>query len=321
MKDDGKYSCKSPQSLHNITKSMDNPTTPPAHVFDSGAARYEASTGGCTYDLARSILSLLPPITSGSIIHDNACGPAIVARSVLTSLNHRFPLPTPDYTLTMHCTDKSTSMISLAESALQSTPSTPAKLPLFPHVTIHFASTPSENLSFPDNYFTHSITNCGILWFEDARIGAQEIHRTLRPGATVVVTSWKVLGQFDVVRQAQKACGYEELFRPPVDEKWFEARYLQDFLREVGFEDVRVLERTVHFAARNVQELCGHLIGLVGLLNRDSDGEAEREFGRQLEVAASKVVEKVERQCDDGKTEELVGISMVALVCIARKSS
>lgn len=299
---------------------MSDTFKPPNQVFDAGAAKYEASTGGCTYELARTMLSLIPPLPSGSVIHDNACGPAIVAQEIVSSCLLTTPAPAPDFSLTIHCTDKSPSMISLAEASMLARKSMQDAQTAFPNFKIDFANMQSENLLFPDEYFTHSLTNCGILWFDDAPSGAKEIFRTLKRSGTAVVTSWKSLGQFDVVREAQAACQHAEpLFRPPVDEKWLSKEYLENVLRDAGFDEVRVLERTVHFAGKTVEELCGHLMGMVSVLSKEWGGEETTHFREQLEVAAKRSVVSVERRDSGGGVEKFVGIPMVALVGVARR--
>lgn len=47
------------------------------------ASEYERQSGGVTRQIAIKGLKLLPPITSDSIIHDNACGPGIVSSLIL----------------------------------------------------------------------------------------------------------------------------------------------------------------------------------------------------------------------------------------------
>ncbi|KAF1350562.1 S-adenosyl-L-methionine-dependent methyltransferase [Lizonia empirigonia] len=299
---------------------MSDSFKPPNQVFDTGAAKYEASTGSCTYELARTMLSLIPILPSGSVIHDNACGPAIVAQEIVSSCLLTTPAPTPDFSLTIHCTDKSPSMISLAQSLMLARQSMQDAQTAFPKLKIDFASMQSENLLFPDEYFTHLLTNCGILWFDDGPSGAKEIFRTLKRSGTAVVISWKSLGQFDVVREAQAACQHAEpLFGPPVDEKWFSKPYLENVLRDAGFEEVRVVERTVNFAAKSVEELCGHLMGLMSVSSSGWGGEEERHFREQLEVAAKRAVVSVERLGSGNGVEKCVGIPPVALVGVAKR--
>lgn len=288
-------------------------------IFDHGAADYEASTGGCTRDLARHMLALVPPITSNSIIHDNACGTGIVAQEIVAS-SILAAHPGPDFSLTIHCTDKSENMIRMAQEGFKGCQSANDMQAAFPRVNIEFGAMPSEKLDFTDEYFTHSFTNCGILWFDDGIAGAKEILRTLKPGGIAVMSSWKEMPIFDVVREAQRACGQSEpLFKPPVNEKWHDAGYLKSVLKEAGFGAVETVERIVHFAGSDVSDMCGHLMGLLRQLRMEWSGEEEAKFRKQLEIAADKATVSLKRPDVEGKVEDLVGIAMVGLVAVARK--
>lgn len=295
---------------------MGDTSVPPNHIFDNGAAEYEASTGGCTRDLARHMLSQAGSIPIGSTIHDNACGTGIVAQEIVAKDVLGQPHPDPNYKLNIHCTDKSEKMIQLAQSGFRNCESATDMQATFPGVKVDFAAMPSETLAFQDGYFTHSFTNCGILWFDDGLAGAREILRTVKPGGIAVISSWKEMPIFDIVRAAQRACGHQEpLFRPPVAEKWFSSEYLESVLREAGFEDVQMREVIVHFAGKDLSEMCDHLKGLLRQMKQEWS-EDER-FKLQLETAAEKATVRFERP-DAGGSAEMVGVPMVAVIAVAK---
>ena len=131
----------------------------------------------------------------------------------------------------------------------------------------------------------------------------------------------KDLKAFEVAREAQRACGHQEpLFRPPVDEKWFKAETLEDVLKDAGFQDVKVLTKTVHVAGTDVEDLCGHILKLMSRYREKWDGEKQAQFEKQLEIAAEKAIVPIERPNAEGRgMEKLVGIPMVALIGVARK--
>ncbi|KAF2249931.1 hypothetical protein BU26DRAFT_518433 [Trematosphaeria pertusa] len=64
---------------------MTNPAPPKTalEAFNAKAESYEASTGGCTRELARHLLEISPPFTASSVVLDNACGTGIVAQEIL----------------------------------------------------------------------------------------------------------------------------------------------------------------------------------------------------------------------------------------------
>ena len=292
-------------------------------VYDNKihATNYEDSTGGCTRDLARHIITLAGPIASGSVIHDNACGPGIVAQEIVGRDVLAQSPPDPNFNLTIHCTDRSEAMVEITKEGYGDCESATSMRQLFPNVNVDFHVTPAEHLPFPDNAFTHSFTNCGILHFDDGFAGAREILRTLKPGAIAVITSWKELKAFEVVREAQRACGHQEpLFRPPVDEKWFKTETLESVLKDAGFQDVRVDTETVHVAGTDVKDLCGHILLLMSRYREKWDDEQQTVFEKQLKQAVEEVVVPIERPNAEGRgMPKLVGIPMVALVGVGKK--
>lgn len=71
-------------------------------------------------------------------------------------------------------------------------------------VDISFDTMPGEDLRFPDNHFTHSFTNQGIVFFKDGEKGAKEIYRTLKHGGTAIVTTWKYIPYVSIIQAGQK---------------------------------------------------------------------------------------------------------------------
>jgi ubiquinone/menaquinone biosynthesis C-methylase UbiE len=281
--------------------------TPEAlELFDTLAASYEASTGGCTREIATHLITLLPPIHSNSSIHDNACGNGIVAQEILFTY--------PDTPLSITCTDGAKAMIDLARHTVPSASST---------ATFSFDVMDGVNLTLPDETFTHSITSMGIFFFSDATKGAGHIYRTLKPGGTAIVTSWKSAGYLPVMHEAQKAVKPEEpLFRWPILEVWYQGKHLQDTLAGAGFKDIELSEKTVYYASKSVEEVCGFLTGMFKALGPKWTEEENEKFAKKLlEVAKEKAV-KVKRPVNGkGGAEmlEVVGFPMVAHVAVARK--
>jgi ubiquinone/menaquinone biosynthesis C-methylase UbiE len=269
----------------------------PVEHFSLLASTYEAATGGCTRELTQYFLPLLPPFSATSTVLDNACGNGIVAQEILRA--------NPNTPLHMTCIDATPSMVEMARHTLPETQSA---------ATLTFEVMPGEALKFPDESFSHSITNQGILFFADGEKGASEIYRTLQSAGTAIVTCWKYLGYLPVIHAAQKRVKPQSTpFRIPVKEEWFEDGYLRDMLVGTGFGHVEVSERTVWYAAGSVEEACGHLKRLFGKMEGWSEEDSEA-LGRELVKEAESVVQRIVR---DGR--EMVGFEMVAFVAVARK--
>ncbi|KAM0421380.1 hypothetical protein ACHAPT_010915 [Fusarium lateritium] len=274
--------------------------------FDSAAAQYEASTGGCTRELARSLLDLsqLESIYQpGAIVLDNACGTAIVAEEIIlracrTSAN------VPN----IHAVDPAPNMIEISRKKLDA---------LGASETSSTAIMPGEKLELADEMFTHSITNLGILFFTDGLAGAKEIHRTLKPGGVAVATSWSALGYLEkVIRPAQSAIRPDDPpFKLPIPETWFDSTFVEKCLRDGGFGKVTISERTVHYGALSVDDLLNLLLNSFKMLWKDWPEEDQSRF---REVAREKI-EEASRSHTMNDGSQGVGVPMTAIVAVCEK--
>ena len=297
---------------------MTSPPNTALEYFITSAAKYEASTGGCTRELARYLIELSPSIDSDSHVLDNACGNGIVAQEILFNRYAAGKAP-PAIT----CVDGAPAMVDLARATCNTIVDVNQTRVGAESKNMTFDAMSGEELRFTDNYFTHSITNQGILFFQDAKKGADEIYRTIKPGGTAIVTSWKVLGYLPVIQEAQKVVTPDApLFRIPIPEHWFQASHLGETLRGAGFSDVDVHEKDVYYAFKTKDELCDMLLKMLGSIAPDLTEQHNAEFKKRFEIAAEKVILKIERVVPgdiEGRTEELVGLRMVALVGVAKK--
>jgi ubiquinone/menaquinone biosynthesis C-methylase UbiE len=270
--------------------------------FNEGVDQYELHTGGSTRDIARHILELCPSFDSDSIVLDNACGNGIVAQELLSKVQSVSAKPP-----IIHCVDGAPAMVEAALDILQLNTYAPS---------MKFGVMPGEDLKFPDDYFTHSITNMGIVFFEDPVKGATEIYRTLKPGGMAIVTSWAHLSYLDSIHQAQKDMYAESpLFKIGIKPEWYTAAHLGDVMRKGGFDDVTVHERDAYFAAATPTEVCDILMPiLAGLVQSWTEG-MKQEFRQYLETAIRTDAKRFRRPGSDF----LYGLPMKAHVAVATK--
>ncbi|EUC33802.1 hypothetical protein COCCADRAFT_25976 [Bipolaris zeicola 26-R-13] len=279
-------------------------------LYSDFASKYETSSGGCTRQLATHLVSLLPPLSNNSHIHDNACGPGILAQELL--------LQNPSLHPSIICTDSSPQMITLAQHTL------PTLTPSNTTTNLSFHVLPGDALSpLPSNSFTHSITNMGIFFFTNPLKGASEIHRTLSPTGTAIVTTWKSAGYMPVLHRAQKAVRpHDPPFEWPIAEEWYEAEHLRDILKKAGFESVEMSEVTVQFAGGSLQETCGFLADIWRQVGPKWTEKEYVEFGKQLVIEGRKEAVTAKRAVNgkkDAEIVEVVGFPMVAHVAVAKK--
>jgi SAM-dependent methyltransferase len=201
---------------------------------------YEATGGAVTAQFAAHNLSLRPPIPPNSIIHDNACGAGTVSRLILSC-------SPPPSDLKIYATDIDDIFLSALQSDVEKN--------TWP---IAVSNQRSEALSFPDNYFSHSITNIGIFFTTSGGLdGAKEIHRTLQPGGVAVVNCWETLAWLFPFKQVHQALRPEKPYpTPPI--LWNDGKQIQKVMLE---------------------DLGGEVVGFpgrAGWLERDGWGEVGR---------------------------------------------
>lgn len=285
---------------------MSNASRTAADSFAIGAARYEESIGGATRELARHLVDISPPFDASSHVLDNACGNGIVAQEVLLKQN-----ASGGSAPHIACTDAAPPMVELARAALSS------------NDCITFGVMPGEDLNFPDDQFTHSITNQGILFFKDGAKGASEIYRTLKPGGTALITTWTDMGHLRVAGKALKVMKPDmPPLRLPIAQTWSQADFVSQTLKDAGFGEVDVHEHTVYYAAKSLKDVCEILSRMPQAFGLPWDSKNDVEFKKQLEIASENEAVKIQRPVTGGsreQMEDLVGYPLVALVAVARK--
>ncbi|KAM5341737.1 hypothetical protein ACJ41O_014768 [Fusarium nematophilum] len=285
---------------------MSESTAPTAIAhFDSSVAHYEASTGGCTRELARHLLKLPEAqgiFQPGAVVLDNACGTGIVSEEiVLQARQQNAGLPK------IHAVDPAPNMVDISRKKLAALGASDI---FSPDVM------PGEKLDFPDETFTHSITNLGILFFTDGVAGAKEIYRTLRPGGVAVVTSWSALGYLDVIHPAQKATRPDDHpFKLPVPEVWFQPSHVESCLKEGGFTKVKVSGSAVHYGASSTNDLSNLLLDSFKMLWKDWPEDDQKKFHQ----AIHEQVDKTSRSYTMTDGTPGIGLPMTAIVAVCEK--
>lgn len=263
--------------------------------------------GGLSRELSRYIIrsAIGGSIGTDSVILDNACGPAIVTEEIL------FALPPSDTLPTIHAVDISPAMIGAACS----------KSALAAHADrIHLAVMPAEKLTFPDEIFSHSITNLGIFFFADAAQGAREIFRTLQPGGVAFLTIFAAFPHLELVRRAQAAVRPDEpLFSIPVDPAWFETAHIESVLHVAGFEDIVIEETVGHYGAPTAAGVADRLLSLFGVVYETWSSEEKEAFEKELRRIVPGALESFQRGVGVSDEVEEVGIPMRTYVVTARK--
>ena len=167
-------------------------------------------------------------------LHDNACGYGEVSRVLLERQ------PPPAESIEIVGTDYSVAMV---QSFLKLKDAHPL-------ANVRAEKQNSQDLKFPDNWFTHSISNFLIHPGPDPSVNVQivkEIYRTLVPGGTAVITNWNQLGHGGAVTAAHEGTRGEDA--PPLligmGKEFWRPSYLISCVEEGGFdrEKMTILSR------------------------------------------------------------------------------
>ncbi|KAJ9644183.1 hypothetical protein H2204_001534 [Knufia peltigerae] len=206
-------------------------TDNPASHFNELASTYEGLIGLITGDIAHQVLDeMLPAPDSTAVIHDNACGTGLVTQFLEDKAAKTGSFPT------IHATDFVPSVVEVTRK----------KGETLKWKNVEASVMDSQALTFPDESFDLSITNFGIFFLPEPQKGADHIYRTLKPGGTAVVTTWKERRMMETVKQAQK------LIRPdlkplgaPWEEEWSKEETLRSVLENAGFkgDKIQIVER------------------------------------------------------------------------------
>ncbi|KAH8817289.1 S-adenosyl-L-methionine-dependent methyltransferase [Xylogone sp. PMI_703] len=199
------------------------------------APEYDALTGNTTRNIFLQALEILHlPISSDSVIHDNAAGPGTATVSLIDwwkQTGH-----SEDAVPTIVVTDYTKTMIDVFEKLLQEKQASGS------WKTVKAQVMNSHSLAFPDNTFDFVFCNISIANFEHPQTALQEIYRTLKPNGKAVITNWKTFGFATVIGQARKKLkGPEGLGPPPIaGAEFMKEGYIATVLQDVGWPSGKI---------------------------------------------------------------------------------
>ncbi|KAL3441532.1 S-adenosyl-L-methionine-dependent methyltransferase [Aspergillus insuetus] len=287
-----------------MASTTTTPTPAPgtaAAAFDKASEVYERMTGGCTREIAKFILTLDPKIKSLSVILDNACGTGIITEEILGQFSDGASPKVfaadfaPSMVANFEATAKSKGWIidddgddSLTVSVMD-----------------------AENLTYPDNTFTHSYTNLGFPFFPNGEKAAGHVYRTLRSGGTAFISTWKTLGYLRPLHAAQHAVRpTSTLWEPTMPKDWYTQKKLVQVLVSAGFgaEKIQVLTTSVGYRGNDLDDLLDIL--RTAFLGQVTNGWSEEEKKQWINELSNALTEQ---------EKESASLEMIAWVAVAQK--
>jgi len=188
-------------------------------------------SGTAPLQIAQACVNYLTAVTPNSVLHDNGCGNGNVTCSLLHGFDEA------QYPKLIHATDVSKELLDKL--------STTVKENGWPVITQLMAA---ESLTFPDEFFTHSITNCVIFRLSDSEAvtACHHIRRTLKKGGVAIISCWGFLPHRHALEAAHRATRLPSA--PPLVggiTRWEDGTLLRRCLEDAGFIDHLRIEKAI----------------------------------------------------------------------------
>ncbi|OTA56915.1 S-adenosyl-L-methionine-dependent methyltransferase [Hypoxylon sp. EC38] len=127
-------------------------------------------------------LRLIPPFSAGDTIHDNACGSGAVTETIMG-------IPPP--AIHIDATDINPQFVQGCAALAEKN-----KWP------VSTAVMSAQELTFPNDRFTHSFTSFAFHCLGDHDKAAAQVYRTLKPGGTAIASIWIYMPHVDALQHA-----------------------------------------------------------------------------------------------------------------------
>jgi ubiquinone/menaquinone biosynthesis C-methylase UbiE len=160
----------------------------------------------------------------GKTVLDMACGTGIVSSLLPDKVGAQG---------TIYSVDINADMLAVAKQRCEGSP-TP----------IHFIESGADAIEFSDDSIDVIVCQQGFQFFPDKPAAAAQMHRVLRPGGGVMISTWRNIEEcdaFNVIVQALESIGEPEtgdLMRIPFD--FMPPDTLEEAFTSAGFDDVAV---------------------------------------------------------------------------------
>jgi SAM-dependent methyltransferase len=111
---------------------------------------------------------------------------------------------------------------------------------------VESAAMASEELTFADDFFTHTVMNLGIHMVKSSISAAFEVYRTLKPGGTAIFTVWADKIFINAITSGHERTRPEGISPPTgVTKHWMELEQVSKVLQDAGFDQKNFRYETV----------------------------------------------------------------------------
>jgi ubiquinone/menaquinone biosynthesis C-methylase UbiE len=306
---------------------MSSTETPfvPRQISPKTAPIFAEIIGTTSEDVTSYILkNLLPPFPPDSVILDNGCGTG-EGKAVFIPLIHKHLTkatlitvtstilsshPPPPLTITIHCTDANAYMISSVQESIISRP--------WPNVKAEVMR--AQELSFPDNFFTHSFTNFVVANLDDGPVAAGHLYRTLKSDGIAVVCTWKSIAHGELLIKAHRATrGEGAKLALTWGGEWYLPSRLKEFMVSGGFQEekIRMEECEIWLFVRDLRRWATIVWSFLGA--RAGDAAWTKEDEEKWDEVVEMVALDIEASGDCRRVAKGFELRFVANIAVAMK--
>ncbi|KAI1394553.1 S-adenosyl-L-methionine-dependent methyltransferase [Hypoxylon fuscum] len=222
----------------------------PKQAITKNLDLYAEIVANSTQDIARAVLDILPPITSGCNIHDNGCGAGEVTSCIMERN------PPPDIRIEGTDIDQPYLDRFQARTANNAWP-------------VNITNMCGGSLTFPDDSFNLSISNFMIFITPEGGMPAlRHVYRTLKTPGIAVFTAWSRLPHVDPIYAAHEATrGANRPALREIPPEWWLGSHLVKVAADAGFdpENIELRSKTVYITIRDVYRLATVMWSYLGV--------------------------------------------------------
>lgn len=157
-----------------------------------------------------------------------------------------------------------------------------------------------QQLPFPDARFDRAFSNFGLMFFPDRVLGLKEMHRTLKPGGKVAITSWHPAEDspaFSMLFGALVQTGLVPAQEPSPIRGLDDPEVFRKELALAGFEDVHVETVSHDLVVNTVEEVWDDSVrGSVPIVL------LKKKLGEKWPAASDKVLDHLRKNVQPGQS-------------------
>ncbi|KAF8849874.1 S-adenosyl-L-methionine-dependent methyltransferase [Acephala macrosclerotiorum] len=273
----------------------------PKQAYPKTAALFEEIIGNSSEQICRHIFTLLPPFTPHSLIHDNGSGTGQVTAEVMDT---NPPLP-----IKIIATDANEYQVLACRAKVEEN-----GWPVETEVMR------AQELTFPDEYFTHSFTNFVVSNLDEPEVAAGHIWRTLKKGGVAVVSTWAFMPHdFPMKKASEVTRGSEAKFALHWggDCSYLQSK-LKDFMLSGGFEErnIKISTSDVFLEIKDSKRWATILWSYLGARDGGWYQEDEDKWDEAIEITVQEIEKSPAYQKNSDGT---VRVRFIANVSISTK--